>query len=66
MDNRTSEGQAAGVFAAGFTVGSLAWVGARCGTRGPRIKVRPDKELMKVLRYLPFPCGLNMSFRILC
>ena len=34
VGDRASEGQAAGVYGAGFTVGSLAGKGARGGTRG--------------------------------
>ena len=34
VGERASEGQAAGVYGAGFTVGSLAGKGARGGTRG--------------------------------
>ena len=41
VGDRACEGQAAGVYRAGFTAGSLAWVGAR-------IKVSSDKELMEV------------------
>ena len=42
LDDRTSKGQAAGVYGAGFTAGSLARKGARCETRN---KVSSDKEL---------------------
>ena len=34
VGDRASEGQAAGVYGAGFTAGSLAGKGARGGTRG--------------------------------
>ena len=39
IGNRASEGQAAGVYGAGFTAGSLAGKGARGGTRGTGNKV---------------------------
>ena len=41
----TSEGQAAGVYEAGFTAGSLARKGTRGGTRGMGNKISSDKEL---------------------
>ena len=44
------EGQAAGVYGASFTAGSLAGKGARCGTRVMEDKVSIDKELMEVGR----------------
>ena len=37
VGNRASQGQAAGVYGAGFTVESLARVGARSGTMGTGI-----------------------------
>ena len=43
-----SEGHADGVHGAGFTVGSLARVGVRHGTRGLGIKINSDKELTEV------------------
>ena len=43
LGDRTSEGQAAGVYGASFTVGSLASVGARCGMREFNIR---DLEFM--------------------
>ena len=39
VDDWAREGQAAGVYWAGFTTGSLAGKGARVGTRGMRNKV---------------------------
>ena len=42
VGDRSNEGQAAGVYGAGFTVGSMARVGTRGGTRGPGIKVSSD------------------------
>ena len=45
-----SEGQAAGMYGAGFTAGSLAGKGARDGMRGTGNKVSFDKELMEVGR----------------
>ena len=48
--DRASEGQAAGVYRTGFTVGSLVGKGARGGTRGMGNKVSFDKELMEVGR----------------
>ena len=45
-----SEGQAAGVYGAGFTVGSLAGKGARGGKRRMGNKVSFEKELMEVGR----------------
>ena len=50
VGDRASEGQAAGVYGAGFTAGSLAGKGARGGTRGTGDKVSIDKELMEVGR----------------
>ena len=51
LGDRASEGQAAGVYGAGFTAGSLAGKGARGGTRsGTGDKVSIDKELMEVGR----------------
>ena len=47
VGDRTNEGQAAGMYGAGFTAGSLAGKGARVGTGD---KVRIDKELMEVGR----------------
>ena len=47
VGDRASEGQAAGVYGAGFTVGCLAEK-ARCGMRGTGDKVSIDKELMEV------------------
>ena len=46
-DDRASEGQAAGVYGAGFTVGPLAGKGARGGMRETRNKVSFDKEFME-------------------
>ena len=48
--DRASEGQAAGVYGAGFTAGSLAGKGDRGGTRGTGNKVSFDKELLEVRR----------------
>ena len=45
-----SEGNAAGVYGAGFTEGSLARKAARGGTKGMGNKVSSDKELMEVGR----------------
>ena len=45
-----SEGQAVGVYRAGFTAGSLAGKGAWGGMRGTGDKVSIDKELMEVRR----------------
>ena len=50
VGDRASEGHAAGVYGRGFTPGSLARVGAKDGTWGPRIKVGFDKELIEVGR----------------
>ena len=50
VGDRASEGHAAGVYGRGFTSGSLARVGAKDGTWGPRIKVGFDKELIEVGR----------------
>ena len=50
VDDRASEGQAAGVSGAGFTAGSLEGKGARSGMRGTGNKVSFDKELMEVGR----------------
>ena len=46
VGDRDSEGQAAGVYGAGFTAGSLAGKVARIGTRGTGNKIGSDKELM--------------------
>ena len=48
--DRASEIQAAGVYGAGFTVGSLEGKGARSGMRGMGNKVSFDKELLEVRR----------------
>ena len=45
VDIRVSEGQATGVYGTGFTIGSLARVGARDGTWGLMTKVGSGKEL---------------------
>ena len=50
VGDRASEGQAAGVFGADFTAGSLARKGARGGLRGMANKVSSDKELTEVGR----------------
>ena len=50
VGDRASEGQVAGVYGAGFTVGSLARKGARGGMRVTGNKVSSDKELMEVGR----------------
>ena len=50
VGDQASEGQAAGVYGAGFTAGSLARKGAKIGTRGMGNKVSSDKELMEVGR----------------
>ena len=50
VGDRASEGQAAGVYGSGFTVGSLARKGARDGTRGMGDKVSIYKELIEVRR----------------
>ena len=46
VGDRASEGQAAGVYGAGFTAGPLTRKGARGGLRGMGNKVSSDKELM--------------------
>ena len=48
IGDRANEGQAAGVYGAGFTTGSLARKGARSGTRGTGNKVSSDRELTEV------------------
>ena len=48
VGDRASEGQAARMYGAGFTAGSLARKGAWDGMRGIRNNVSSDKELMKV------------------
>ena len=50
IGDKASKGQAAGVFGAGFTAGSLARKGARGGLRGMANKVSSDKELTEVGR----------------
>jgi hypothetical protein len=45
VGDRASEGQAAGVYGSGFTVGSLARKGARDGMGN---KVSSDKELIEI------------------
>ena len=50
VGDRASEGQAAGVYGAGFTAGSLAGKGARGGIRGTGDKISIDKEFMEVGR----------------
>jgi hypothetical protein len=50
IGDRASEGQAAGVYGAGFTVGSLARKVARGRLRGTTKKVCSDKELTEVGR----------------
>ena len=50
VGDRASEGQAAGMYGAGFTSGSLAGKEARGGTRGTGNKVSFDNELMEVWR----------------
>jgi hypothetical protein len=50
VGNQASEGQAAGMYGAGFTAGSLAGKEARAWTRGTGNKVSFDKELMEVER----------------
>ena len=50
VGNRASQGQAAGVYGAGFTVGSLARKVARGRLRGTTKKVCSDKELTEVGR----------------
>ena len=50
LGDRASEGQASGVYGAGFTAGSQARKGARSGTRVMGNKVSSDKELMEVGR----------------
>ena len=49
VGDRASEGQAAGVYGAGFTAGSLAGKGARGGKWGMGNKISFDKELMEVI-----------------
>jgi hypothetical protein len=48
--DRDNEGQAAGVYRAGFTLRSLARVGVRGEMSGPGIKISSDKELTEVGR----------------
>ena len=50
VGDRASEGQAAGVYGAGFAAGSLSGKGARGGTRWMGNKVIFDKELMEFRR----------------
>ena len=50
VGDRASEGQAAEMYRAGFTAGSLTGRGARGGTREMGNKVSFDKELMEVGR----------------
>ena len=50
VGDRASKGQAAGVYGAGFTAGSLTGKGARGGTRGTGDKVSIKKELAEVGR----------------
>jgi hypothetical protein len=50
VGDRASEGQAAGVYEAGFTVGFLAGKGARGGLRGMGSKVWSDEEYTEVGR----------------
>ena len=50
IGDRASEGQCAGVYGAGFTVGSQTRKGARGGTRGTEKKVSSDKKLTEVGR----------------
>ena len=50
VGDRASEGQAAGMYEAGYTVGSPAGKRARGGTRVTGDKVSIDKELMEVGR----------------
>ena len=50
VGDRASERQAAGVYRAGFTAGSLSGKEARAGTRRTGNKVSFDKELMGVQR----------------
>ena len=50
VSDRASERQAARVYEAGFTAGSLARKGARDGMRGTGNKVSSDKELTEVGR----------------
>ena len=50
VGDRASEGQAAGLYGAGFTAWYLAGKGARGGMRGMENKVGFDKELMEVGR----------------
>ena len=50
VGDRASEEQAAGVYGADFTAGSLAGKGTRGGTWGTGNKVSFDKELMEVRR----------------
>ena len=48
--DKASEGQACGVYGAGFTMGSLARNGAKGGARGMGNKISSDKELTEVGR----------------
>ena len=50
VGDRVNEGQAAMVYGTGFTVGSLARIGARDGSWRPGIKVGSDKQLMEIGR----------------
>ena len=50
VGDRANEGEGAGVYGAGFTVGSLAGKGTRGGMRWTGNKVSFDKELMEVGR----------------
>ena len=51
--DRASERQAAGVYGAGFTAGSLAGKGARRGTRGTGNKVSFDKKVCTSVHIIP-------------
>ena len=65
VGNWGSEGQATGVYWAGFTVRSLAGKGARGRTRGTGNKVSSDKELIEVGRMAEGPEGLLKDYQSL-
>jgi hypothetical protein len=64
IGDRASEGQATGVYGAGFTVGPLTRKGARGGLRGTGNKVISDKELVEVGRMVGREEGCNWRDQI--